>query len=528
MAAPSRLPAASSDVLDILFERMPMGIAILDGSLRLRRCNPTFADFMVRGTPFTPADVTPGVGIFDIDAKIEGTVRPLLLRALAGETVRLDGAALIDRDPHWYWDLVFAPLAGEDGPEVLMVGTDVTERAHAQQELERRVEERTRELEARQRVAEAMRDVLLALNSGRGLTDILDYIVEQATRLLGAGAAALFRLERDGSWISLQAATGLPVEYGELTEGPVSGSPLAQAVIAQRRPIGMSDLPSRVAGQVDGMPPLQRQLAEFVARSYRSGLVSPLIVKDELWGGLVLYYADRREVSEEHLALALSFCNHAALAIDNARLHEQAQEAAAVRERQRLARDLHDSVTQTLFSATLIAEVLPALWERNPAEGQQRLEDLRQLSRGAMAEMRSLLFELRPDALAAAPLPELLGQLVEASTGRARLPIVLETRVEGTLPSDVHGALYRIAQEALNNVVRHSGAQQAKVTLQASPRRAELRIEDDGKGFAPARVGGGHLGLGIMRERAQGVGARLRVRSKPGAGAEVVASWRAR
>ena len=112
MAAPSRLRAAPSDVLDILFERMPMGIAILDGALRLRRCNPTFADFMVRGTSFTPADVTPGVGMFDIDAKIEGVVRPLLLRALAGETVRLDGAALIDRDPHWYWDLVFAPLAG--------------------------------------------------------------------------------------------------------------------------------------------------------------------------------------------------------------------------------------------------------------------------------------------------------------------------------------------------------------------------------------------------------------------------------
>ena len=133
-------------------------------------------------------------------------------------------------------------------------------------------------------------------------------------------------------------------------------------------------------------------------------------------------------------------------------VEERAREMAVLEERNRLARDLHDAVSQTLFSASLIAEVLPRLWERDQDEGRRRLEEVRQLSRSALAEMRTLLFELRPAALAEAELGDLLRQLADTITGRGRLPVTVEISSRTTLPSEVKVAFYRIAQEALNNV----------------------------------------------------------------------------
>ena len=160
--------------------------------------------------------------------------------------------------------------------------------------------------------------------------------------------------------------------------------------------------------------------------------------------------------------------NLAALAIENAQLYERAQELAVVEERQRLARDLHDAVTQTLFSASLIAEVLPALWESDQHEGRELLKKLWQLSRGALAEMRALLLELRPAALVESRLDDLLRQLGEAFTGRTDVPVKVTVEGECRLPADVHIALYRIAQEALNNVAKHAQASQVNVSLVCS------------------------------------------------------------
>ncbi len=153
------------------------------------------------------------------------------------------------------------------------------------------------------------------------------------------------------------------------------------------------------------------------------------------------------------------------------RLHE----LAASKERQRLARDLHDAVSQTLFSISLMAEVLPRIYEKDPEAGRQRLEELRQLTRGALAEMRMLLLELRPAALAETSLPDLLRQLGEAVVGRARIPV--DVRIDETVspPPEVAVALYRIAQEALNNVVKHAAAGQATVTLHGSAGRRPRR-----------------------------------------------------
>ena len=207
------------------------------------------------------------------------------------------------------------------------------------------------------------------------------------------------------------------------------------------------------------------------------------------------------------------------------RLAEEMQEKAAAGERNRLARDLHDAVSQTLFSASLIAEVVPRLWERDQNEGKRRLEEVRQLSRSALGEMRTLLFELRPAALAEAELSDLLQQLVDTITGRARIPVTLEISGKMILPAEVKVALYRIAQEALNNVAKHSGAKQAKVELSYKHNQVLLRVSDNGKGFDKSALPPESLGVGIMKERASAAGADLIIKSKAGCGTTVTTKW---
>jgi PAS domain S-box-containing protein len=214
----------------------------------------------------------------------------------------------------------------------------------------------------------------------------------------------------------------------------------------------------------------------------------------------------------------------------------QARALVAVEERNRLARDLHDSVTQVLFAASLVAEVLPQIWRRDPKIALESVEELRRLSRGAMAEMRAMLLELRPTAVLKTPLPELLTQLTEAITSRVELSFKLFVEQTPTLPEDVHTGYYRIAQEALNNVVKHAQANQVIVRLNStriasdetgkSGYEVQMVIEDDGVGFSAADKGQEHLGLGIMRERAGAIQAILSINSLPGAGTEVLLAWR--
>jgi signal transduction histidine kinase len=194
-------------------------------------------------------------------------------------------------------------------------------------------------------------------------------------------------------------------------------------------------------------------------------------------------------------------------------------------ERSRLARDLHDAVTQTLFSANLIADVLPKLFEKRPDEARRRMAELRQLTRGALAEMRTLLLELRPSALVDASLKDLLSQLAEAMNGRVRIPVTVEARGDCQIRADVQVALYRVAQEALNNVVKHAAATHVEIQLHGTPGSVELSITDDGVGFDPTRDRPDRQGLEIMRERAEAVGARLRVDSRQGSGTMVVVRW---
>jgi signal transduction histidine kinase len=258
---------------------------------------------------------------------------------------------------------------------------------------------------------------------------------------------------------------------------------------------------------------------------YQALLSVPLLVKDAGYGNLMLYYIEPRQFSPEEIELALAVGDQAALAIENARLRSQIERTAVTAERNRIARDLHDSVTQTLFSATLIAEVLPKLWERSRDESERRLEELRQLTRGALAEMRTLLLELRPATLIEVELSELLRQLTEATTGRTRAPITLSLEGNCQPPPDVKIAFYHIAQEALNNVAKHARAGHSSVHLRCDNDHFQLTVGDDGRGFILSEVTPEHLGLTIMRERAEDIGASLHIESSLDEGTVISIAW---
>jgi PAS domain S-box-containing protein len=439
----------------------------------------------------------------------------LVTDPLTFRLVRKDGATV------WVERRVI-PILNQANEIVAIEGIvrDITQRIRTQQVLEREVAERTQEIERRRRVAESLRETLHVLNSEFSTAEILDHIVGQAIPVLGGCAAAIYRLNAAEQRLRIRSAKGLDPDYVARISIPVGKGPVGEAVL-HRRPVAVGDVPSRIREMSGQIHPEVRALVERLAAQYHALIAVPLIVKDEIYGGLVVYYTTSREFSDEEIGLTVALGHQAALAIENARLRAHAQEAAAAEERTRLARELHDSVTQTLFSVNLIAGVLPRVWERNPQEGRHRLQELRQLARGALAEMRTLLLELRPDALLKAEMADLLQQLGDAAAGRSRLDVSVSAEGEGSLPAEVRVALYRIAQEALNNAAKHSAATRSTLTARWTSDSATVRISDEGRGFDPMGIGQGHLGLGIMET----IGAALQVTSNVGRGTTVEVVW---
>jgi signal transduction histidine kinase len=270
------------------------------------------------------------------------------------------------------------------------------------------------------------------------------------------------------------------------------------------------------------------RLGEQVAANFhniRSWLGMPMVVRDRLIGVLTLSHGGVDFFTPHHARLVRAVADQAAIAVENARLIAEAHERTVLEERQRLARDLHDAVTQMLFSASLIGDVLPRLWERDPERARRSLEDLRLLTRGALAEMRMLLLELRPAALQAGSLGDLLRHLVDAAGGHNLLPVRLHVDEQAPVPEDVRVNVYRVVQEALNNARKHARATEVSIRVAASPERVELVVKDNGRGFVQQMVSADHHGLAIMHERAASIGASLCVWSRPERGTIVQLVW---
>jgi len=430
-----------------------------------------------------------------------------------------------------------------DGPVRLLVAhEDITERKWIEQALresielaetaqheaeiaERRAEKRRQEAERRSKIAESLRDIVAILNSNHPLGEVLDYIVSQAGSMLGSQAAAIYCASGKNGAVIVQAAQGLPGDSLSNAIRSPAQHRLEQTLLTPW-PVTIPNIAAIDVSQDGSSPEIQDllMLAPPIA-AYRALLAVPILIKDEVYGRLRLYYRDAHAFSDEEAELAIMFSDQIALAIETAHLREQAKQAAVIDERNRLARDLHDSVTQTLFSANLIAETLTRVWESHPEEGRRGLKDLHRLTQGALAEMRTLLLELRPAAIVEKKLGELLKQLTQTTASQTRAALALTVEGDRKLPAEVQIAFYRVAQEALNNIIKHARASHIVVNLHASPDIVVLRMSDNGCGFDPNAIPPEHLGVSIMRERAVRIGATFALTSQPGHGAEVLIAW---
>jgi PAS domain S-box-containing protein len=478
--------------------------------------------------------------------------RPLLVQAIqraaeTGEPWDLE-LEFITATGRRLWVRAIGKVERQDGKAVRLSGTfqDVTERKLAEQALREAKEaaekartdegERRREAERRRQIAESLGDVMAALNSNQPLDKVLDFIAAQARQLLGSQAVIICSLQDEPETFDIRAAQGLSVDCVSGAE-ELPGYGTLRQVVASRKPVVVADVTAARSGHGERALDAEQSTSVVIWNEHcRALLAVPIVVKDQVYGGILLYFAQPRAFSDEEVEVATVFGDQVALAIENAQLRDRVERAAVAAERSRLARDLHDSVTQALFSASLVAEVLPQVWRRDPHEAQQGLDELRHLTRGALAEMRTLLLELRPAALMETRLDDLLRQLTEAITGRAQLLVRPDIEAVPALPPEAHVAFYRVSQEALHNVIKHAEARQVTINLCASPPfspeladdwrgQVRLRVSDDGQGFDPNLTGTDHLGLGIMRERAEAIGATLTIESQPGQGTQVTLVW---
>ena len=388
--------------------------------------------------------------------------------------------------------------------------------------LEKKVAERTHELATLNAIAAR---VSSSLNLNEIMADALERIMELtgmehgiAYRIAGGeGGGANTETEAEEAHLCVMAFRGLPPTFADLGDRlPLRQS--AAGVAGQRgEPViwSLVELPTEGA--------LKERLATLGVEQV---IAIPLMSKGRLVGSLNLSTNQSRTYPPEQIALLKTIGQQIGVAVENANLYEKAEQTAITAERSRLARELHDAVTQTLFSANLIADVIPRIWNRNPEEGMQNLEELHQLTRGALAEMRTLLLEMRPESLERADIKSLITQLADAFIGRVRVPISLDIKGDCELSHEVKIVFYRVAQEALNNIAKHSGARQVDLHLECQPGQLSLLVKDDGLGFDPSTIAPEHLGIAIMRERANSIGACLTIESQVGMGTTVVLDWK--
>ena len=359
----------------------------------------------------------------------------------------------------------------------------------------------------------AVSDAVLAIAAERTVQGGLRRMVDAARDLSGARYAALGIPDNEGGFrqfltagISEQRAA----EIGPLprTHGMLGAMLETTQFLSQPRPAQGSTVRG-LAGATPDHALLPGRADQLEGR--RAGRLLPG------------REAAPRRVHDDDRARIELLAAHAAVAIENARLYERNRELVVVAERNRLARDLHDAVAQKLFSAALTAETAATLVERDAAAAKVEMRRAGELLSEATAELRALIFELRPPELDRDGLQETLRKHVDVLRRVERAPVELDISCDGRLPAKLEEGFHRIAQEALHNAVRHARAGRIDVRLGRGDGRVRLEVCDDGVGFDPAdaRLRARHLGLTSMEERAAELGAEIAVISAPGAGTSV-------
>lgn len=412
-------------------------------------------------------------------------------------------------------------LTGEDVIQVIV--QDVTARRQAEDalrqayaEMEIQVEARTASEREQRIMAEGLRDIVSVINSTLQLDEVLDRILSEIQKVVPHDCADIMLINDN----TIQVVRDSDSKIRKIT-GPksvrtlsISEFPVAKQMINTRKAIIIEDTSNHP----------EWIIISKNCKKIRSCLGAPIQHGGEMIGFINLY-SHRTKFFKENQAEGLqAFADQAAIAIGNARLYTQAQELASLEERQRLARDLHDSVSQLLWTAVLISYILPGNLEANPEEGQRNIAQLQRLTQGALAEMRSLLLELRPSALEEALLGDLLQQLSQSVMSRKDVDIRVTIDGDIAVPNQIKIGLYRIAQEALNNAAKHARATEIDINLSVFTERIELTICDNGRGFDKQHDRKG-FGLSIMRERADNIGASLIINSGVGMGTNIKIVW---
>lgn len=364
--------------------------------------------------------------------------------------------------------------------------------------------------QVRRRQADTLLEVASVVGSTLELDEVLDRILDQLQRVVGYDSASVQLLQEDK--LQVIAARGFPAERVLGLTFPLGEDFPNRKVVEEGRLLSLADAPA--------LYPAFRQTPYSHIRSW---LGVPLCVQERVIGIIALDREQPGGYGQEEMRLATAFADQAALALENARLYREAEQLAVMKERSRLARELHDSVTQALYSMTLLAEAGSRLaGSGNLERVESYLARLGEAAQQALKEMRLLIHELRPLILEKEGLIGALQQRLDAVEGRAGMETRL--RVEGTpeLPTSVEEGLYRIAQEALNNALKHAAATLVTVWIRANGGQVDLEVADNGVGFDPNAVSDrGGMGLVSMRERAERLGGSLTILSAPGEGTQV-------
>ena len=397
---------------------------------------------------------------------------------------------------------------------LLSIIRDVSKRNQAEQILRERIETRTHE-----------QNTLLAISHRLASTLELqpELILDQLREILQYSHGGLFAVEN--SSLIAMAMRGTPdIEHWLPFQIHLKGSEFLANQFPGHRPIRIPDIWDET-NQSQTLRSLLEDGAGVLLKGMQSWMWVPLTAKNQILGCIGVAHEKKNHFSSHHADLALSVANQAAITMANAGLYEQAQTLAALEERQRLARNLHDAINQSLFSAGIISEVLPRLWNQDKDLVFNSLGDLRRLIRGAQAEMRALLAELRPSTLTDSNLDDLLHLLGNSLSCRIDIPVEVSVHEDVVLPSEVQIAFYRVCQEALNNIVKHANASRVEIILTQTSKATELCIRDNGQGFTVDQTDPGQYGLKMMSERMVSVNAELIINSQPGHGTELKVRW---
>lgn len=384
-------------------------------------------------------------------------------------------------------------------------------------DLEAAIAERTHEIERRRQAAEGLREILGFLNANRPLGEILNHIFKQAELLLGADAIAVFR-PLDAAHPTLLpehcifAHSAAGIDAGDLQAAQQAVTRALEAAKA------VPHFEDPGAGGEDGSD---------TEAHYRAHLVVPMVTEHTVVGVIIFFFADETDLAPESQELAVALGEQVVLAIESAMLQQRAQDASTLEERERLARELHDAVTQSIYSLTLFAEAGRRLASAGQLERvQEYLTLLGDTAQQAMKQMRLMLYELRPAVLEQVGLVQALTQRLDAVERRAGINARLEVAEPLRLSPFIEESLYRICQEALNNALKHSLAHNVVVRLQREGNTVTLEVSDDGIGFVlgqpgEAKIDAAGVGLNHIRERATRLNAALVIETAPDQGTKI-------